>query len=267
VVRKSVVGLLSIWATLWKMKLRRTFHISRKPIVPLAKVEHLRDLDNGFEAARFDGPPGLVAIARGPWTLLAYWNIDWVSIFKNAVPIDRHVHLRIYGGESLEEKEATIEPMVGMHHLTLSQRHRTCRVEIGYYQPADVWNSVAMSNEVIMPPGEVSESEDVDIATIPFHLSFQQLIDLYGANNETLATVIARFQTRATSRRRYGTLTSEERKILQRSGQTLSELTDSRRIFNQIDNEKLKKHAKSLLGSGATSPLQGFRRDWTSGGP
>src|SRR5213075_1416456 len=33
--KKSAVGLLSILANLWKMKVRQTFHISRKPVVPL----------------------------------------------------------------------------------------------------------------------------------------------------------------------------------------------------------------------------------------
>ena len=89
--------------------------------------------------------------------------------------------------------------MAGMHYVTMSQRHRTCRLEIGYYQPADVWHSVMKSNEVMMPPRELSESEDVDIATIPFHLSFQQLVELYGANDAALATFISRFQTRAQS--------------------------------------------------------------------
>src|SRR5215469_11553002 len=182
------------------MKARKAFHISRKPVVPLAEDEESYDLSNGSELPRFDGPPRLLALARDPWTIFAYWNVDWPSIFKNAPPVDRQVHLRVHCADGLEEKDAAVEPMAGMHYVTLSQRHRACRIELGYYQPADVWHLVAISNEIMIPPAEISEAERVDLATIPFHLRFQQLVDLFGAaDNDALATVISRFQTRALS--------------------------------------------------------------------
>jgi len=245
------------------VKLRKIFHISRKPVVTVANGEQSRDLEKISEVQRFTGPPRLVAIARDPWTIFAYWNIDWASIFKDAVPFDRQVHLRIHSGDRLEEKETTVEPMAGMHYVKLSQRHRSCHLEAGYYQPADVWHSVVMSNEITMPVREISASEDVDLATIPFHLTFQQLVELYGANEEALALVISRFQTRAAGSGRHDRLRSEEHKILQKTGQAPAELADSRRIFNQIDSEKLKKRAKAFPGSRASSPSRGFG-DWTS---
>jgi hypothetical protein len=122
-----------------------------------------------------------------------------------------------------------------------------------------------MSNEITIPPAETSEAEHVDLATIPFHLGFQQLVDLFGAaNDHALATVISRFQTHAVSSGRRERLSSEERKILQRTGVTISELAEARRAFNQIDREKLKRRAEALLGLGATSPSRGF--NWTSAG-
>ena len=235
--------------------------------MPLAETEELHDLGNGLGLPRFHGSPRLLAIARDPWTIFAYWKVDWPSIFKNAAPVDRQVHLRVHCADGLEEKEAAIEPMGGMHYVTMSQRHRACRIEIGYYQPADVWHSVAMSNEIVIPPAEMSEAEHVDLATIPFHLRFQQLVDLFGASNDDgLATVISRFQTRALSSGRYEKLSPEERKILRRAGVALSELADARRAFNQLDSEKLRKQAEVLLKSGATSPSRGFKVDWTSAG-
>src|SRR6266480_854086 len=192
------------------MKARQTFHISRKPVVSLAETEESHDLGNGLGVPRLHGSPCLLAIARDPWTIFAYWNVDWPSIFKNAAPIDRQVHLRIHCPDGLEEKEATVEPMSGMHYVKMSQRHRACRIEIGYYHPADVWHSVAMSNEIMIPPAETSEAEHVDLATIPFHLRFQQLVDLFGAgNDDALATVISRFQIRAVGSGSQDKLSSE----------------------------------------------------------
>jgi Domain of unknown function (DUF4912) len=247
------------------MKARKTFHISTKPVVPLAEDELLHALSSGLELPPFHGPPRFLAIARDPWTIFAYWNVNWPSIFKNAAPIDRQVHLRVHCTDGLDEKEAAVEPMAGMHYVTMSQRHRACRIEIGYYQPADIWNSVMMSNEIMIPPAETSEAEHVDLATIPFHLGFQQLVDLFGAaDNDTLATVISRSQTRALSSGRYETLSSKERKMLHGAGVALSEIADARRAFIQVDSEKLKKRAEALLALGSTSPPRGF--NWTSAG-
>jgi hypothetical protein len=103
------------------MKARQTFHISRKPVVSLAETEESHDLGNGLGVPRLHGSPRLLAIARDPWTIFAYWNVDWPSIFKNAAPIDRQVHLRTHCADGLEEKEAAIEPMAGM--LILQRRN------------------------------------------------------------------------------------------------------------------------------------------------
>jgi hypothetical protein len=225
--------------------------------VPLAETEESHDLGNGLGLPRFHGSPRLLAIARDPWTIFAYWNVDWPSIFKNTAPIDRQIHLRIHCADGLEEKEAAVEPMAGMHYVTMSQRHRACRIEIGYYQPADVWNPVATSTQIAIPSAEISEAEDVDIATIPFHLSFQQLAELYGANEETLADVISRFQMRAVSSESQGKLSSEERKALQQTGVVLSQFANAARAFNQVDRKKLERQAEVLLKPGGTSRSRG----------
>lgn len=249
------------------MKGSETFLISRKPVVPVAETEESQGLGNALGLPRFYGSPRLRAIARDPRTIFVYWYVDWPSIFKTAPPIDRQVHLRVHCADGLEEKEAAIEPMAGMHYVTMSQRHRACRIEIGYYQPADVWHSVTMSNEIVIPPAEMSEAGRVDLATIPFHLRFQQLVDLFGAaNDDALATVISRFQTRAVSSGRNEKLSPEQCKILRRAGVGLSELADARRTFDQLDSEKLRKEAEVVFKPGATSPSRAFKVDWTSAG-
>jgi hypothetical protein len=252
---------------LLRVKERKTFRISGKPIVLRTKGKQSQTLSDSSELPRFHGPPRLLAIARDPRTIFAYWDVDWTSVFKTALPIDRQVHLRIHCADGLEEKQAAVEPMAGTHYLKMSHRHRACRIEIGYYQPADVWHSVAMSNEITIPPAETSEAEHVDLATIPFHLRFQQLVDLFGAaNGDKLATVISRFQTHAVCSVGEEKLSSKERQILQRTGVTLSEVVGALRAFNRLDREKLKRDAEALLGLGTTSPSRGFSSDWISGG-
>src|SRR5437762_12839073 len=90
--------------------------------------------------------------------------------------------------------------MAGNCYLTVSEPRENYRVEIGYYQPEGVWNSVTKSDLVTMPPESVAQSVDVDVATIPFHLSFQRLIDTFRASNgHALSEIVSRLQKRAVS--------------------------------------------------------------------
>jgi hypothetical protein len=149
--------------------------------------------------------------------------------------------------------------MTAMHYVTTSGSHASYRVEIGYYQPADVWHSVAISHEIAMPPTGVSETTDVDLATIPFHVAFQQLLNLFRTATETrLATVLSQFQKRALSRERRKALSGDERKILRKLQVSLSEVAAGRRAFNEIDSETLARRTRAFLGFAGTSPSRGF---------
>src|SRR5206468_2369035 len=77
------------------------------------------------------------------------------------------------------------------------------------------WNSVATSDDVKMPPERAAENVDVDVATIPFHLSFQRLIDLFRVSNtDALSEIISRLQKRAVTDEDRALLTPEEWEIL-----------------------------------------------------
>src|SRR5579864_8573671 len=175
------------------------YRISNGPVVRLArsdpKLPH--DLSDVVELPRVYGEPLVFAIARDPSTLFVYWIIDWSTIFENSAPVDRQVHLRVRRGDGSEESSAAVEPMAGNCYLTVSEPRENYRVEIGYYQPREVWNGVATSELVAMPPDSVAEQSDVDVATIPFHLSFQRLIDLFRASNaDALSEIVSRLQKR-----------------------------------------------------------------------
>jgi hypothetical protein len=239
-------------------KAREVFQISRKPVVHLAVDARLKDAGDSPGVPRVYDPPILFAIARDSRTIFTSWNIDWVSVFEKAIPVDRQVHLRVYRADGLEEKSVAVEPMAGMHYVTRSEPHGSYRVEIGYYQPADVWHSVATSKEVVMPPSGITGTRDVDLVTIPFHLSFQQLLDFFGPANDTeLAAVISQFQKRALSSEEQ-TLSGGHKKILRKLHGSVSELAAEWRAYNDIDDEKLARRTRALLGFGSSSLFRGF---------
>src|SRR5437762_6186602 len=189
------------------------FRISNGPVIRPTKVAKREDDDFGemVELPRPSGAPILFAIARDPQTIFTYWSIDWPTIFAEGMPVDRQVHLRVYTGDGALETSAAVEPMAGNSYLAVSQPRGVYRVEIGYYQPEDVWNSVAVSDEVTMTPDNVAADADVDIATIPLHLSFQQLLDLFRVSNgATLTEIISEFQKRALNEEKRELLSAEE---------------------------------------------------------
>lgn len=236
------------------------FHVSSEPVIRLADEAQVHDFGDVVELPRVYGYPILFAIARDPRTIFVYWNIDWQSLFAREAPVDRQVHLLVYKSDGAEEASAAVEPMAGNCYLNVSQPRGSYRVEIGYYQPARQWNSVATSEMVTMPPDSVSEDVEVGLATIPFHLSFQRLVDLFRASNaDALTEIISRLQTRALTDEERDLLSAEEWEILRAMNLTIGEIQSAHRAFLTRSNEALlRKRTEAILGFGATSPLCAF---------
>jgi len=223
------------------LKARIGFRISKKPLVHVAADDERDNVGNSVGRSGEYGAPILFAIARDPRTIFTSWNIDW------------------YGADGLAEKTVAVEPMAAMHYLTTSGAHSSYGVEMGYYQPADVWHSIAISPEIAMPPTGVSEATDVDLATIPFHVGFQQLLNLFRTATQTrLATVLSQFQKRALSGEERTRLSPEQKRILCKLDVSLSDIAAARRAFDEADSEKLARRTGALPGFSASSPSRGF---------
>jgi hypothetical protein len=207
------------------------------------------------------GAPILFAIPRDPRTLFTYWNIDWEAIFaKVEPPVGRNVYLRVLRANGTEESESLVEPLLGNYYTAVSRPRGIYRVELGYYQPAGAWNSVGISDAVQMPPEDFSEDLDVDVATVPFHLSFQRMIDFFRASSgDPITTIISRLQDRALTEDEKDLLSDEEWEILHAMDLSLSDVESARRQFaGRDDQDRLRRRAEAVLGFGGTSPTTGF---------
>ena len=238
------------------------YRILNGPVVRFARSDPKlpNDLPEVVELPRVYGAPLLFAIARDPHTVFAYWIIDWSSIFENTAPVDRQVHLRVYRNDGAEEISEAVEPMAGNCYLKVAQPGASYRIEIGYYQPEDVWNLVAKSDVVSVPPESVAQSVDVDVVTIPFHLSFQRLIDTFRASNgNALSEIVSRLQKRAVSEEERALLSPEEWEVLRAMDLSVDDIDAARRAFLKRGNgTALRRRAEALLGFGASSPSRGF---------
>jgi hypothetical protein len=174
----------------------------------------------------------------------------------------------VYRAAEVEEKNVAVEPMAGYCYIAIPRPSGSYHVEIGYYQPADVWHSVAVSDEVRMPPDQVAAPADFDLVTIPLHLRFQRLLDLFGAGNgDALVEIVSQFQKRVVSNEVRKKFSPEEREVLSAMDLSLSEIAADRREFTRnTDSEALRKRTEALLSFGQTSSSPGFGgRLWSSG--
>jgi Domain of unknown function (DUF4912) len=239
-----------------RLQQRRGFKICKDPMVRLTEDEQLSCYGDRLGLPRVCGPPFLFAIARNSRTIFASWTIDWQSVFENGMPADRQVHLRVIGKNGVIETTVAVEPMCTMHYLTISGLHDSYRVEIGYFRPFDTWHSVATSIEVEMPPQGSVGLGDVDLVTIPFHLRFQELANLFGAPDASVARAVSAFQKRILSDDKPNEANA---RILRDLNLSLPEIAAAERDFKKIDTEKLARRARATFRVAATSPVRGFQ--------
>jgi hypothetical protein len=237
------------------------FRISREPVVHLVRHARPPDVGAGMLLPRVYDRPILFALARDERTIFVSWNIDWPGIFRKSMPADRQVYLRVRGSDGSAQKSEPVEPMLAMHYLTTSGLYGPHRVEIGYYQPPGTWHSVAISDEVRMPQQGSAGIAGIDLATIPFHLGFQQLVDLFGAANDTpLAKIVSKFQSSALNSQP-NELPPAAKQVLRKLNLSLPAIAAARRDFEKSDAKKLVGHSRALLQFGGTSPSRGFEKN------
>jgi hypothetical protein len=237
------------------------FILSSQPIVsepsaPDANAQ--RDYEILGELPRSYGGAFLFAIARDPHTVFVYWDIDWASVFGATPPVDRKVHLRVLWHEGIEESTVATEPLANSHLLSVLHARSSYRIEIGYYAPENVWNSVAISTAIITPPDDVAGNGPVDVATIPLHLSFQRIVDTFRGSKydgNALAEILSHLQHHADTSD--AALPESERELLHALEPGFeSQAAQRARLRNAPDVFATRERVESILGFGASSPMR-----------
>lgn len=233
-------------------QLRSGFRVSAAPSVRSTFTDTVAAGFESPELPRFSGPPAVFAIARDAHTIFVYWNVDWPTVFEGTGRAERKVYLRALT-EGTQETEAAVEAMAANHFLTVSRPGATYTVELGYRDAMQAWKSIAISNEVSTPPDAVSDNvKDVELATVPLHLSFQRMVDFFRkSNGEALVDSIAKLQRSAVEAP--GLLTEEENEILHAMNVDLAE--HGKRMA--VNEDAARKRMEAVLGFGSSSPVGG----------
>ena len=246
---------------------RDEFAIAEQPSVDSATADEPRATEN-FEhlgdLPRSYGVPLLVAVARDPKTLFAYWDVDWSSIFGDAPPRERAVYLRVVANGEREESLITVEPLAGSCYVTVTNADTGYHLDLGHYDDSGEWQSIIASDRVITPRDTVEQGEEFQLVTVPLHLSFQRLVDIFRGSKfdgQAISDAIAELQQRFENDESTEPIRPEQAQLIEALEWSLSESeADQRAEFRATAKDKPIGRARleRILGFGATSPSSSF---------
>jgi len=234
-----------------------TYRVSPAPVIP-ERSESQTEL-NEQTAPRSYGSETLCLMARDPHSLFAYWDIDWSAAFGEDNPRKRTVYLRLLNADGSEHSSQEVEPLAGSCNVAVDTADASYQGEIGFFDSLGVWNVLSRSETVLVPAAMEDNSVAADFATVPFHLSFQRMIDALDVareENESLTAMLAELRQRVTSAAD-DSLSSQQRDLVRAIEQeAASEPLDSR----DAGSPDLWAHHKleSILGFGNSSLSRGF---------
>lgn len=173
------------------------FEISQDPVtpegphepaadtIPAPAYEHLGELPATY------GTQSVYLVAYDPRRLFVYWDVDWSS-----APHARH-GLRVCRVDGAVESEIEISAADAGRYVEIRLPGGTYYVEMGARGRDGTWQPKALSSRVTMPPEGLSGETEPRFATLPFHLSFQRLLELIQnamGTGEGLTAALSRLQ-------------------------------------------------------------------------
>jgi hypothetical protein len=148
-----------------------------------AKTEDLGELPSGYG--------DMFVIARDPHWLYTYWDFDYSHF-----PSQRQLHLQVFRGDTLESA-IPINEIARNWYIPVQHANTDYRVVFGFEDAEGNWHAVGETGQAHTPPESISTQWDTLFATVPFHLTFNLLVEVIGAakaTGEPLAEALARLQ-------------------------------------------------------------------------
>jgi len=159
------------------------------PVEPSDKLkfEDLGEMPSGYGE--------MFAIARDPHWLFTYWDFDYAKF-----PATRKLYLDVKC-KGKHEAEVEINEIARNWYIPVQSADAEYIVAFGYRDEKGTWTTVGTAGPTRTPPESISPNWDTQFATVPFHLSFNFLLDVMAsahAEGKNLTEALARLQERAT---------------------------------------------------------------------
>lgn len=241
-----------------------SFTVSSEPVI--AERAHGGDAETSSELPRSYGAELLYLLPRDPHSLFAYWDIDWERAFSDGTPPERKVYLRILGINGVEEAKMEIEPMAGSCYVTVPKGDAAYTAEVGFQTAANDWNVIASSAAAQSPPDQMTTAAAPDFATVPFHLSFQRIVDSFRIakhESQSITALLSELRQRA-SASEARTLTPEENELMRAIEAAQAKQPQPK--SGETPDLWVRQKAERILGFGGTSPTAGFGGASPTGG-
>ncbi len=180
----------------------RGFEISDQPVVESHRTEinSVALAPGGFGVGLGDtDDESLFILARDPRSLFVYRGLDWNKHFSVAEADAMKLHLRVLRDDGSEETTTSFDPSVSFAFVDVTSPGTRYYCELGIYE-GNEWKRVGRSNSAETPAAAISDDFSADFATLPLHLSFQRLLDIFRtspARSETLVEAVSKMQTKA----------------------------------------------------------------------
>jgi hypothetical protein len=158
------------------------------PVEPSDKLkfENLGELPSGYGE--------MFAIARDPHWLYAYWDFDYSKF-----PATRKLFLDVDCNGN-HEVEVEINEIARNWYIPVQLADAEYAVTFGYRDEKGVWTSVGTAGPTRTPPESISANWETQFATVPFHLSFNFLLDVMAsarAQGKNLTEALSQLQQQA----------------------------------------------------------------------
>ena len=236
----------------------RTARTASGSDIPIPSSGSDETLDQLGELPHSYGADTIFLVAQEPHWLFTYWDID----------ISRHpggrTFLRVYLGPETIESEIEVPFETRNWYIPVKAAGSKYTVEIGYYR-GSVWRVIARSVTIQTPADRISDSNQFDFATIPFHLSFQKVMEnvqFAMREGESPVQALGRLQKEG----RLDTLGSgfsadpalSQRRLLEALlGHELVEELSSGSFSSAEIETRIRRHLEEKLGSEGASELLG----------
>src|SRR6516165_8610461 len=159
---------------------------------PVEPSDKLKFEDLGEMPSRYGD---IFAIARDPHWLFTYWDFDYSKF-----PATRKLYLDVKC-KGKHEAEVEINEIARNWYIPVQTADAEYTAAFGYRDENGAWTTVGTAGPTRTPPESISPNWDTQFATVPFHLSFNFLLDVMAsahAEGKNLTEALARLQERAT---------------------------------------------------------------------